>query len=739
MKIKRASLLGLPILLLLLLVGRTYGAQQPAKAVLRVKLVDSNPNAKTVPSGEYPVPSYYCASWEQGKKDFDSIKFKRGWIKDVYPGIDLVCYGDDSHIEYIFVAPPGSDPSLIRLACEGARKITLDHSQQITIDMINSEVDQSRAVVFLQSGSTARKVYGIYNIDQDSIIDITPGKEFEKQVSNDQFLEFLNSAQTNSSSPFGANMYFDKDGNVWINAAMKEDSMMFDVDASRLAYDSGQASGSRYYYKNGPKGRAHFADKPVAGVSWLGAMKYCNWQTLRAGRSAGKRSYMEGPNISDWTPAPATNWAKGFFEAISTDEAKGFQFVTPYLPSDTFVIHILYSFYFKPGAAEQEKIAVVGTGERTPGAEEGMAEAPTETTETKGGGSPFSVDVIVPPTEGNEIAPNGVAYQNPPQEGEVSPTPPAPPVEGGVVEETVVPPPESPSTNAPGPPGPVYYTLSVASLDPTRGILIDVTPIDINGLAGDITPFQRTYLSGTTVTLTAPSLYPGGTVFQGWESSVAAYNTTSQVVTVTMSGDLTMTAVYMAPTHLIVQSFSPIVGVPIQVSVPDIFTGATGGNTAFTLSYYSNTTVTLTSPPVSSGGAFLRWLQNGTFWSSNAITTVTLVSDTTMTAVFFTHNLYVRASGAGTGVPITISPNDVGGNGNGTTPFDRAYGDGTTVTLTAPPAANGNIFQEWERDGVNYSTNFTTSVFMDIDYTMLAVYLYVPSPIPNPPVSPSGI
>ena len=106
-----------------------------------------------------------------------------------------------------------------------------------------------------------------------------------------------------------------------------------------------------------------------------------------------------------------------------------------------------------------------------------------------------------------------------------------------------------------------------------------------------------------------------------------------------------------------------------------------------------------------------------------------------------TQTLTVTSSNPNNGVTITVSPNDNNGNGNGTTPFTRIYNVNTNVTLTAPPTAGGNVFQKWQRDGVDFTVNSTTIVTMNADHTMNAVYVTPPpppTPTPTPCVPGSG-
>ncbi|MGH9665494.1 MAG: hypothetical protein ACRD9L_13805, partial [Bryobacteraceae bacterium] len=57
-------------------------------------------------------------NWRTGVPSFGRLL-----RKNVYPGIDVVYYGNGSHLEYDFVVHPGADPAQIRLQFRGAQRI----------------------------------------------------------------------------------------------------------------------------------------------------------------------------------------------------------------------------------------------------------------------------------------------------------------------------------------------------------------------------------------------------------------------------------------------------------------------------------------------------------------------------------------------------------------------------------------------------------------------------------------
>ena len=92
---------------------------------VRMTLVGANPVAAVAGSEQLPGRSNYfigndSKKWHTGIPQFAAVRYQ-----SVYPGIDLVFYGSQGHLEYDFKVAPGADPSQAEMQFEGATKLEL--------------------------------------------------------------------------------------------------------------------------------------------------------------------------------------------------------------------------------------------------------------------------------------------------------------------------------------------------------------------------------------------------------------------------------------------------------------------------------------------------------------------------------------------------------------------------------------------------------------------------------------
>jgi hypothetical protein len=175
--------------------------ETPAADVLRLKLVGANSKSKVVGIDELPGKSNYFIGNDPKKWRTNVPNYAKVRYQDVYPGVDLVYYGNQRQLEYDFIVAPGADPNAISLTIENRNqkfetrqpsienrqsKIHIDASGDLVIGTGSSEVRFHKPVVYqhpwpVASGNLQgttddeRRTMGIFNR--------------QSSISNRQFLD----------------------------------------------------------------------------------------------------------------------------------------------------------------------------------------------------------------------------------------------------------------------------------------------------------------------------------------------------------------------------------------------------------------------------------------------------------------------------------------------------------------------------------------------------------------------
>lgn len=93
----------------------------------------------------------------------------------------------------------------------------------------------------------------------------------------------------------------------------------------------------------------------------------------------------------------------------------------------------------------------------------------------------------------------------------------------------------------------------------------------------------------------------------------------------------------------------------------------------------------------------------------------------------------------GPGIAISGSPADLTGKHFTATHDALWYFEGTVVSFAAPASAAGRTFIEWQKDGVHFSDNPSTSLTMTADTNLRAIYENVLILSPDEPFEPHGV
>ena len=72
-------------------------------------------------------------------------------VRGVYPGVDLVYYGDQRRLEYDLMVAPGGDPGVIRAGVLGGRAIALDARGNLVLSTAGAR-GQRAPVLYQEAG-----------------------------------------------------------------------------------------------------------------------------------------------------------------------------------------------------------------------------------------------------------------------------------------------------------------------------------------------------------------------------------------------------------------------------------------------------------------------------------------------------------------------------------------------------------------------------------------------------------
>ncbi len=137
------------------------GAGQPKLTLeaVRMRLVGANPSPQITGADQLPGTSNYFIGndpkkWHRGIPQFSKVRYR-----SVYPGIDLVFYGNQGRLEYDFRVAPGADPAQAELQFDGAHKLELIHGD-VTLSGGGASVRLQAPVIYQRVGDRQQPVKG---------------------------------------------------------------------------------------------------------------------------------------------------------------------------------------------------------------------------------------------------------------------------------------------------------------------------------------------------------------------------------------------------------------------------------------------------------------------------------------------------------------------------------------------------------------------------------------------------
>ena len=168
--------------------GHAHGAA-PGDS-LRMSLVGANEKASaTGLACQSGVVNYFLGNdpkqWRVNIPTYGRVDYAQ-----VYPGIDLVFYGNQRRLEYDFVVAPGGDPSRIAWRIEGA-SASMDAQGDLVLKAANGPAVFEKPVVYQMDGERRKRVEGSFAVRGNRVRFEIGGYDHSKELIIDPVLSYV--------------------------------------------------------------------------------------------------------------------------------------------------------------------------------------------------------------------------------------------------------------------------------------------------------------------------------------------------------------------------------------------------------------------------------------------------------------------------------------------------------------------------------------------------------------------
>src|SRR5271156_3139280 len=192
-----------------------------AKAsVLRVHFDGANSAAEIAGTKQLAGKTNYFVGGDRAKWHTDVPSYAAVRYQGIYPGVDVLFYGREQHLEYDFVVAPGADPKAIALSISGARKLQIDSHGDLVISVPGGKVSLQKPLIYQEVNGERREIAGNYAIASDRQIRFSLAKyDHTQPLTIDPILNystFLGGSGTGNLGDSAFGIALDKAGDAYL-------------------------------------------------------------------------------------------------------------------------------------------------------------------------------------------------------------------------------------------------------------------------------------------------------------------------------------------------------------------------------------------------------------------------------------------------------------------------------------------------------------------------------------------
>jgi hypothetical protein len=133
---------------------------------IRMKFIGGSSQPKLTGLEELPGKTNYFRGnnprkWQTNIANYGKVKYA-----SVYPGVDVIYYGNQQQLEYDIVLSAGADPRSIKLDIQGAQQIKVDSNGDLVLMTRDGELRQRKPICYQMVRGLRQEVAGRYDLSR---------------------------------------------------------------------------------------------------------------------------------------------------------------------------------------------------------------------------------------------------------------------------------------------------------------------------------------------------------------------------------------------------------------------------------------------------------------------------------------------------------------------------------------------------------------------------------------------
>jgi Beta-propeller repeat/Domain of unknown function DUF11 len=204
-------------------------SQRASSSVIRMRLDGANSSARISGASPLPGKSSYFIGKDPSKWHRDIPQFARVEYEAVYPGVNLVYYGDEGQLEYDFRIAPAADPNQITLSFNGASARII--SGDLLLATGRGDVRFQAPRIYQQDGKIQTAIAGRFRQLADNKIGFAIGDyDHSRELVIDPVLSY----------------------STYLGGSGTESRVSVAVDAAGFIYVAGSTDSATFVFPNSP-------------------------------------------------------------------------------------------------------------------------------------------------------------------------------------------------------------------------------------------------------------------------------------------------------------------------------------------------------------------------------------------------------------------------------------------------------------------------------------------------------